>query len=112
MNEKSKFVTVNTSIFDALDIYSVHRKELTAEDKERLITLSEASLERAVNTLNLISGLLEDRQNLRAEGEELLTLSDDELTDQIKDAITLQADVIKHCLGVNQVVSGRYILTR
>lgn len=48
MNEKSKFVTVNTSIFDALDIYSVHRKELTAEDKERLITLSEASLERAV----------------------------------------------------------------
>ena len=112
MNEKSKFVTVNTSIFDALDIYSVHRKELTAEDKERLITLSEASLERAVSTLNLISGLLEDRQNLRAEGEGLLTLSDDELTDQIKDAITLQADVIKPCLGVNQVVSGRYILTR
>lgn len=112
MNEKSKFVTVNTSIFDALDIYSVHRKELTEEDKERLLTLSDTTLERAVNTLNLISGLLEDRQNLRAEGEELLTLSDDELTDQIKDAITLQADIIKQCLGVNQVVSGRYILTR
>ena len=80
MNEKSKFVTVNTSIFDALDIYSVHRKELTAEDKERLITLSEASLERAVSTLNLISGLLEDRQNLRAEGDELLMTSDGEIT--------------------------------
>lgn len=112
MNKEAKFVKPNTSVFEALSIFSAHENELTAEDKERLITLSDASLERAVNTLNLISGLLEDRQNLRAEGEELLTLSDDELTDQIKDAITLQADVIKHCLGVNQVVSGRYILTR
>lgn len=112
MNKEAKFVKPNTSVFEALSIFSAHENELTAEDKKRLITLSEASLERAVSTLNLISGLLEDRQNLRAEGDELLMTSDGEITDQIKDAITLQADVIKYCLGVNQVVSGRYILTR
>ncbi|WP_302310493.1 hypothetical protein [Parasutterella excrementihominis] len=109
MNKEVKFVKSNTSVFDALSIYSAHRNELTAEDKERLITLAETSLEHAVNTLNLISGLLEDRQNLRANGAEFLTVSDDELTDQIKDAIKIQADVIKHCLEVNQVVSGRYV---
>ena len=36
MNKEVKFVKSNTSVFDALSIYSAHRNELTAEDKERL----------------------------------------------------------------------------